>query len=122
MQPEAIVRSFCEAARSRDCARLVGFFSDDAVYHNIPLDPVRGPEAIGKVLESFLAPASDVEFELRGIAANGALVLTERVDRFTVNGKSVALPVMGAFEVRADGKISAWRDYFDLAQFTAQMS
>jgi hypothetical protein len=41
---------------------------------------------------------------------------------FTVNGKSVVLPVMGAFEVRADGKISAWRDYFDLAQFTKQLA
>jgi len=25
--------------------------------------------------------------------------------------------VMGAFEI-ADGKIKAWRDYFDMAQFT----
>jgi limonene-1,2-epoxide hydrolase len=27
---------------------------------------------------------------------------------------------MGAFELE-DGKIRAWRDYFDLAQFTKQM-
>jgi len=27
---------------------------------------------------------------------------------------------MGAFEVR-QGRIVAWRDYFDLAQFTSQM-
>ena len=32
------------------------------------------------------------------------------------------LPVMGTFEIDAQGKISAWRDYFDLAQFTKQMS
>lgn len=34
---------------------------------------------------------------------------------------SVELPVMGAFEL-SDGKISAWRDYFDMAQFQAQMA
>ncbi len=28
---------------------------------------------------------------------------------------------MGAFELR-DGKICAWRDYFDLAQFQRQMA
>jgi limonene-1,2-epoxide hydrolase len=122
MKPEEIVRRFCDAVRRRDCVELVGYFSDDAVYHNIPVDPVRGPEAIRKVLESFLAPASNAEFELRGIAVNGNLVLTERVDRFVVNGKPVVLPVMGAFEVRADGKIAAWRDYFDLAQFTKQLA
>ena len=30
------------------------------------------------------------------------------------DGRNVALPVMGAFEV-ADGTITAWRDYFDPA-------
>jgi hypothetical protein len=33
---------------------------------------------------------------------------------------SFELPVMGTFEVR-DGKISAWRDYFDMNQFTTRM-
>ena len=28
---------------------------------------------------------------------------------------------MGAFEVN-DGKITAWRDYFDMNQFTSQMA
>jgi limonene-1,2-epoxide hydrolase len=28
---------------------------------------------------------------------------------------------MGTFEIR-DGKISAWRDYFDMAQVTAMLS
>jgi len=120
--PEKIVRRFCEAATRRDAAELSGFFSEDAVYHNIPIDPVRGPAAIRAMLESFMGPASHAEFEIKGIAAHGNLVLTERVDRFVVNGKPVALPVMGAFEVRADGKITAWRDYFDLAQFTKQLA
>ena len=37
---------------------------------------------------------------------------------FTMKGKSAPLPVMGAFDV-VDGKITAWRDYFDMAQVTA---
>lgn len=122
MNPEQIVRRFCDAATRRDCAELAAFFSEDAVYHNIPVDPVRGPAAIRELLESFLGPASHAEFEIRSLAVHGNLVLTERVDRFVVNGKPIALPVMGAFEVRPDGKISAWREYFDLAQFTKQLS
>jgi len=46
--------------------------------------------------------------------------MTERVDRFTLPNKSFELQVMGTFEVN-DGKISAWRDYFDLNQFTTRM-
>ena len=56
------------------------------------------------------------------LAANGRKVLTERINRFTINGKKITIPVMGTFEIDAQGKISAWRDYFDLAQFTKQMS
>lgn len=122
MTPEQIVRRFCDAVPRRDCAELAAFFSDDAVYHNIPVDPVRGTAAIQKLLESFLAPASHAEFEIRALAVQGRQVLTERVDRFVVNGKPVALPVMGIFEVQPDGLISAWRDYFDLAQFTKQLA
>jgi limonene-1,2-epoxide hydrolase len=35
------------------------------------------------------------------------------------NGR-IDLPVMGTFEIR-DGKIAAWRDYFDMAMFLNQM-
>ena len=52
------------------------------------------------------------------LASDGATVLTERTDIFTIKGKSAPLPVMGAFHV-TEGKITAWRDYFDMAQVTA---
>jgi limonene-1,2-epoxide hydrolase len=35
-------------------------------------------------------------------------------------GKEISLPVMGTFEV-VDGKIAAWRDYFDMNQFMSQI-
>ena len=53
--------------------------------------------------------------------ANGNVVLTERIDSFFFPGNTIALPVMGTFEVNDDGKITAWRDYFDMNQFMSQM-
>lgn len=121
MTPEAVVRKFCETVARRDVQELGGFFTDDAVYHNIPLAPLEGRAAIESTLAQFVTPASRVEFELRGIATQGSTVFTERIDRFEIGGKSVVLPVMGAFEITADGRISAWRDYFDMQQFTSQL-
>ena len=99
-----------------------GFFTDDAVYHNIPLTPVIGREAIAKTIASFIRPGppgiESIEFRVINIAANGPVVMTERVDVFKLPDKSFELQVMGTFEV-SDGKINAWRDYFDLNQFTA---
>ena len=121
MDPEKIVRQFCEAVEQRDLEKLAGFFTDDAVYHNIPIDPVKGREAIGAMLGQFLGPATKAEFEILAIASCGGTVMTERIDRFEIGGKSIALSVMGAFEITPEGAISAWRDYFDMAQFTSQM-
>jgi limonene-1,2-epoxide hydrolase len=122
MNPIQIVTDFCNAVPRRNIEELVGFFSADAVYHNIPIAPVQGRDAIAATLRGFIDPATDAGFEVLALAANANKVLTERIDRFTINGKQIAIPVMGTFEIDAQGKISAWRDYFDLAQFTKQMS
>ena len=114
-----VVRDFCAAWEARDQQRILDAFTDDGVYHNMPLDPAVGKAAIAALLGVILGPASDVKFEIKQIAAAGDVVLTERIDRFVMGGKTVELPVMGAFEVR-DGKIAAWRDYFDMAAWTKQ--
>ena len=113
---EDVVRRFCDAFSRRDIGELLGFFADDAVYHNIPLAPVQGKDAIKTTLESFVPGSPEIEFVMRNIASSGNVVLTERVDKMTFGGKRVELPVAGVFEV-VDGKIKAWRDYFDLQQF-----
>jgi limonene-1,2-epoxide hydrolase len=121
MTPEQIVRSFCAAAARRDVKELGSYFTADAVYHNIPVAPVTGREAIEATLAQFLGPATSCSFEMLAIATSGNVVLTERIDRFELGGKSIAIPVMGAFEIDGAGKISAWRDYFDMQQFMSQM-
>ena len=114
-----LVRSFCEAFERRDIEEILGYFTDDAVYHNIPVAPATGTAAIRNVLQMFLGQATFAEFEVLNISAAGDVVLTERVDRFEVGGKRIELPVMGTFEVKG-GKIAAWRDYFDMAAWTRQ--
>ena len=123
--PIELVRSFC-AAWSDDlgAAELAAFFTEDAVYQNIPLAPVTGKAAIADNIASVLRPGppgiESIDFRVINIAANGPIVLTERVDVFKLPGKSFELQVMGTFEVN-EGKISAWRDYFDMNQFTSRM-
>ena len=115
---EEVVRDFCAAASTRDAAVLRAFFSDDVVYHNIPMEPAEGIDATMAVIDMFLGMCDALEFEVHHLASDGTTVLTERTDIFTIKGKSAPLPVMGAFQV-VDGKITAWRDYFDMAQVTA---
>jgi len=118
--PEEIVTEFCQRIAESDADKAASFFSDDAVYHNIPLDPVNGREAIQSTIAMFLGMADKVWFDTLHLVAEGDIVMTERVDHFVMGDRDIGLPVMGAFEVRG-GKITAWRDYFDMNQFTTQM-
>ena len=120
-----VVRRFCFAwSEGMEADALAAFFTDDAVYHNIPLAPVGGREAIANNFVTFILPGppgvEGLDLRIVNIAVDGPVVLTERVDVFKLPDKSFEIPVMGAFEV-TDGKISAWRDYFDLSQVTSQL-
>jgi limonene-1,2-epoxide hydrolase len=123
--PIDIVRTFCSAwSDDVGTAELATFFTDDAIYHNIPMAPIAGREAIANNIASFIRPGApgieSMQFHVINIAANGPIVMTERVDVFKLPHKSFELPVMGIFEI-SDGKIKAWRDYFDMNQFTTRM-
>ena len=62
-----------------------------------------------------------VDVEIRHMMSEGPIVMTERVDHLTrADGSTASLPMMGVIEVH-DGIVAAWRDYFDLSQFTSQM-
>jgi limonene-1,2-epoxide hydrolase len=116
--PEKIVREFCAAWPQRSIDTLLAYFTDDALYHNMPMEPVTGKDGIREVMNLFV-PAEDLEAEIVHLAARGNVVFTERIDRMTIGGKKVVLPCAGVFEIR-DGKIAAWRDYFDLATWQRQ--
>ena len=116
---EALVEAFCAAWKARDVDDIVSYFADDAVYHNIPIEPAVGLEAIRAVIEMFVPPADEIEFTIHLMLSDGDMVFTERTDRFVTVGKAIDLPVAGVFEIR-DGKIVAWRDYFDLQTFMNQ--
>jgi limonene-1,2-epoxide hydrolase len=115
-----IIEAFVEAFNQKDVDRIMTFFTEDAVYHNMPAEPVAGTAAVRKAIESYVPTASSIDWEIVHAAQVGSTVLTERIDRFVIGGKSVVLPVMGAFDLR-QGKIAAWRDYFDMATWGRQM-
>ena len=116
----SIVQEFCDTWATGDLDAIVAFFTDDATYHNIPVAPVNGKDAIRATIAGFTTGVKQVEFKVLHIAAAGDVVLTERVDVFDFGAAKIELPVSGTFELR-DGKISAWRDYSDMNMFVSQL-
>ena len=116
---EKLVTDFCRAWSRLNVEEVLGYLTDDCFYHNIPMEPCVGKEAIRKFVAPFLKDAQSANFEIKNTTSAGNMVMNERVDRFVMGPKKIELPVAGVFEVR-NGKIAAWRDYFDLASFTKQ--
>ena len=50
---DALVRAFLAAWERRDTAFIVEAFTDDAVYHAVPLEPLAGKEALGRWVAGF---------------------------------------------------------------------
>jgi limonene-1,2-epoxide hydrolase len=99
---------------------VVAWFTEDATYHNIPVDPLVGHEAIAGMVDMFTTGLTVVEFRILEMLSRGSTVVTERVDVFRKDdGGLVELPVMGILEWRGD-KLADWREYFDLNQFMSQ--
>ena len=109
-----------EAFGNGDSDAIMAFFTELWIYHSLPMAPAQGTAAIRAAIDGFVNPAEKIDWETINISQADSTVLTERIDRFVIGGKAVALPVMGAFDI-VDGKIAAWRDYFDPATWTKQM-
>lgn len=114
-----IIDGFMKAWGRLDLDAVMDHFTDDAAYANIPMGPPnKGKPAIRAFIEGFLSSTTEINFivhhQVEG--ANG-IVMNERTDVLVMSGNRVELPVMGVFEF-SNGKISAWRDYFDMAAFS----
>jgi limonene-1,2-epoxide hydrolase len=118
---EATVRAFFEAWVERDPDRLTSFFAPDGTWTEANRDTAKGPDEIRPVFELQTGFASDFSFEFKRLEVVDDTVFTERVDRFVINDTPMAVPVAGIFEFDDDGRISAWRDYYDWSLLEAQL-
>ncbi|HVU72049.1 MAG TPA: limonene-1,2-epoxide hydrolase family protein [Mycobacteriales bacterium] len=121
-EPTAVVEQLLASMSTHEATleAIRSLTAEDLVWSNTGLPDCVGREAVLAMVEGMHTGlgAAGLKVEILNIAANGGVVLTERVDRFLrADGSEIAAAeVMGTFEVR-DGKVTAWRDYFDLAGF-----
>lgn len=118
-----IVNRFIDSWSVGDLQQSMAFFAEGAVYHNIPMPKLVGRDAIAAFIGQFFGKVSTLSFEILHTAENAAgVVLNERMDEFTLkNGTHIRMPVMGVFELE-NGLITAWRDYFDMKEYEAQLA
>ena len=115
-----VVRAFLAALERQDVDAVLALASDGITYQNVPLPPARGREAFAAQMQWFARNLTGFEARIGNIAADGPVVLTERVDVLARGRVRAAFWVCGTFEVR-DGKVVLWRDRFDYADLTVAL-
>ena len=107
-----------DAAAGR--AAFADAITDDCVWANSGFPTANGKEACLATWDAFNAGFGFTGFrvELIALAATEDKVVTERIDHLLNADGEVfnSLPLAGTIELR-DGKICAWRDYFDPRPF-----
>lgn len=110
------VETFLNALQEQDYDTAENTLAQNLVYQNVGFPTIYGRNRAIKLFRSM--PASmGFEVKIHRIAADGASVITERTDALTFGPLRVQFWVCGVFEVY-DGRITLWRDYFDLFDFT----
>ena len=115
MTPDETVSEFLRRVTSGDLDGACELVTDDVEYDNVPMGKNHGPDELKAFLEPMVVDLDEVEWTVHRQAATGRVVINERTDTFRAQGAEMAIPVCGVFELTADGKISLWRDYFDMA-------
>lgn len=116
----ALIRRFIDSCVRADPDEFASYFTEDATWWNSPWRPIKGRDAIRDTPRRGAERMTALPWEILHILADGNVVMTERLDHFLAGNNRVSVPCMGVFELR-DGKISAWRDYWDAKQFESQM-
>ena len=110
------VEVLLSALQAQDIDGAGAVLDENLVYENVGFPTIRGRARAMKLFRGMQGRAR-FEVKTHRIAVNGSTVLTERTDALVFGPVRLQFWVCGVFEVR-DGRITLWRDYFDMFDFT----
>ncbi|HEY1831206.1 MAG TPA: limonene-1,2-epoxide hydrolase family protein [Acidimicrobiales bacterium] len=125
---EAVVSAFMSAwgdgtQAEPDVDAILSMFTADAVWQLwVPGGPVlRGRDAINVDIRRQLGFATHMRCGPISVVSNDRQVFTERLDRFVSRGVEIDHYLVAVFDISVDGRIAAWREYFDPEDVNRQL-
>ncbi|MGQ0467355.1 MAG: limonene-1,2-epoxide hydrolase family protein [Sporichthyaceae bacterium] len=101
-----------------DADAMAAWFSEEAMYQNMPLPPAYGRTAIVETLRGLYSLITIDHIDVLYLASRDGFVLNERIDWLRAGPDATLFPLPVSSTVQlVDGKVAAWRDYFDLREF-----
>lgn len=113
----AIVEKFLYSLRDKDLDTAESLLDENVLYQNVGYSSIRGRRRTMKLFAAMKRPSMGFDVKFHRSVADSTSVINERTDVITIGPVRMQFWVCGVFEVR-DGRITLWRDYFDLFDFT----
>lgn len=117
-----VVAAMWNCLYAKDFEGVGSHIADDGLYEDVPTPDAGavGPQNVINRLRIGLEPVVRFEHDIHRVVAEGDTVVVEHTETWHFDtGESVKNPFVTIHEVR-DGKISLWRDYWDLNTLMAQ--
>ena len=111
-----LIKEVIQANMDQDDEKFLSYLTDDIVYHyHVGSRPLEGKEWVQKFLTKYREITTDVSWRIDRHAETENELFVEGYEQYldTRTNEVIAHPYMGIFEFR-DGKISGWRDYFEM--------
>jgi len=111
------------ALSARDWESVKTFLSDDCIYADMPVGPTlaaRGPQDIVKRLKVGLEPLASYTNHDGLLLTDGSDVMYEHSETWGWDTGETALLRFVSVHKVADGKVTIWKDYWDMGAMTAQ--
>lgn len=115
---EQVVRAF----EARDIESMSALLADDVRLEDVPLGAHVGRHAVVEKITDFFGKASTYRWEQQRLIAQGSTAIVERTSHIVLGGKDIRLPMVVILEFDANGKLTLFKDYFDLQTLERQLA
>jgi limonene-1,2-epoxide hydrolase len=112
-----------QALSNRDWDAVQTYLSDECIYLDMPVGPMaaaRGPVDIVKRLKIGLEPLADYVNHDGLVVTNGVDAMYEHSETWTWETGEIAHLQFVTVHKVVDGKITLWKDYWDMGTMVAQ--
>ena len=106
---QVAVKGFLSAWDALDVDSAVAYFRVGAVHHEATSRSGGGGRDVAEYLDWAAKTAEAFRSEVHRVVVVGGVVLTERIDFWTIGGREYRVPTVGIFDLE-DGSITSWAD------------
>ncbi|CAG9205437.1 nuclear transport factor 2 family protein [Burkholderia vietnamiensis] len=115
---EHVIRAF----EARDIDSVSALLADDVRLEDVPLGAHVGKHAVVEKITDFFGKASAYRWDQPRVIAQDNTAIVERTSHIALGGKEIRLPMVVILEFDANGKLTLFKDYFDLKTLEQQLA